>query len=342
MPLFAQHLAANLPTPVWWLAVVWMFTLGASIGSFLNVVVYRLPAGLSLVRPGSHCPKCKTPLAARDNIPIFGWLWLRGRCRYCGVRISPRYPAVELLTACVFALVACVEPLSGAANLPATSAIADSDLSTFAMLWVLFAYHVFLLSGLICAVLMEYDGQPIGPRLSLPMCFVGAAAPLFGPELRPVASGLLSSDALAEFPWAAGLVDGLLGVAAGALAGLAIRLGASREPVQSGARPFRSAVNAGAAMAWSGLFLGWQAIGALALATAAAKLALSVIGRIWPSTARVGWIGCLAPLVLAWIVGWQAIAAKLAFDGAAGEFGAFAAALAVTAGLSWAIGKWVR
>jgi leader peptidase (prepilin peptidase)/N-methyltransferase len=73
------------------------------IGSFLNVVAYRLPRGESLVRPGSRCPSCGTPIKARDNLPVLGWLLLRGRCRSCGAPISPRYPAVEAATALVFA-----------------------------------------------------------------------------------------------------------------------------------------------------------------------------------------------------------------------------------------------
>jgi leader peptidase (prepilin peptidase) / N-methyltransferase len=73
--------------------------LGATIGSFLNVVAYRLPRGESLVRPGSHCPGCGTAIKTYDNIPVIGWLLLRGRCRNCRTRISPRYPIVEALTA---------------------------------------------------------------------------------------------------------------------------------------------------------------------------------------------------------------------------------------------------
>ena len=73
--------------------------LGALFGSFLNVVAYRLPRHESLVTPGSHCPKCATPVKPYDNIPILSWLLLRGRCRSCGESISPRYPLVEALTA---------------------------------------------------------------------------------------------------------------------------------------------------------------------------------------------------------------------------------------------------
>jgi leader peptidase (prepilin peptidase) / N-methyltransferase len=79
--------------------------LGAVIGSFLNVVIHRVPLKRSLVTPGSRCPSCDTAIAPYDNIPILSWLLLRGRCRHCGSRISPRYPAVELLTAAAFAAV---------------------------------------------------------------------------------------------------------------------------------------------------------------------------------------------------------------------------------------------
>jgi leader peptidase (prepilin peptidase) / N-methyltransferase len=79
--------------------------LGASIGSFLNVVIHRLPLRRSLVHPGSHCTSCDTAIAPYDNVPVLSWLLLRGRCRHCRASISPRYPAVELLTAAAFAAV---------------------------------------------------------------------------------------------------------------------------------------------------------------------------------------------------------------------------------------------
>jgi leader peptidase (prepilin peptidase)/N-methyltransferase len=79
--------------------------LGLVIGSFLNVVVYRLPRGLSTVRPASACPGCDSEIAARDNVPVLSWLLLRGRCRNCGTAISARYPLVELLTGAGFVVV---------------------------------------------------------------------------------------------------------------------------------------------------------------------------------------------------------------------------------------------
>jgi leader peptidase (prepilin peptidase) / N-methyltransferase len=80
--------------------------LGLLIGSFLNVVAYRVPAGLSVVRPRSACPGCGAQIRARDNIPVLSWLVLRGRCRDCAQPISARYPAVEAATGVFFVLVA--------------------------------------------------------------------------------------------------------------------------------------------------------------------------------------------------------------------------------------------
>jgi leader peptidase (prepilin peptidase) / N-methyltransferase len=78
---------------------------GLVIGSFLNVVAYRLPRGESLVHPPSHCPGCDAPIKPWDNVPLLSWIFLRGRCRNCGERISPRYPLVELFTGLLFAAV---------------------------------------------------------------------------------------------------------------------------------------------------------------------------------------------------------------------------------------------
>ena len=80
--------------------------LGLVIGSFLNVVIYRVPRHLSLIRPGSACPSCSTPIKPYDNIPVVSWIVLRGRCRACGAPISPRYLAVEVLTGGLFAAAA--------------------------------------------------------------------------------------------------------------------------------------------------------------------------------------------------------------------------------------------
>lgn len=82
-----------------------VFAIGAAIGSFINVVVYRLPAGLSILWPASRCPHCLHPLGKSENLPICGWLWLRGRCRHCETAISVRYPIVEAATGLLFLLI---------------------------------------------------------------------------------------------------------------------------------------------------------------------------------------------------------------------------------------------
>lgn len=79
---------------------------GLLVGSFVNVVIWRVPRGESVVRPPSHCPGCDRPIRRRDNIPVLSWILLRGRCRDCGASISARYPVVELVTAAVFGVLA--------------------------------------------------------------------------------------------------------------------------------------------------------------------------------------------------------------------------------------------
>src|SRR5579862_9548733 len=81
---------------------------GAVVGSFMNVLAYRLPRHESIVAPGSRCTSCAAPIRAYDNIPIISWLLLRGRCRNCGAPISARYPLIELATAalCIAVLLA--------------------------------------------------------------------------------------------------------------------------------------------------------------------------------------------------------------------------------------------
>ncbi len=102
----------NATAPLLSVACALMAVLGAMIGSFLNVVIHRLPLEQSIVFPNSTCPKCRKPIKPYDNIPILSFLALRGRCRSCGARISPRYPAVEALTAMLFAAVTWHDGLS--------------------------------------------------------------------------------------------------------------------------------------------------------------------------------------------------------------------------------------
>ncbi|MCH8847473.1 MAG: prepilin peptidase [Chloroflexi bacterium] len=96
------------------MAFVFAFFIGTAVGSFVNVVADRLPAGQSLVRPGSHCPVCDTHLRAFDLVPVLSYVWLRARCRYCGAAIPRRLPLVEAGTGLLFALAAASFGLSAA------------------------------------------------------------------------------------------------------------------------------------------------------------------------------------------------------------------------------------
>lgn len=143
---------------------------GASVGSFLNVVVWRLPQGLG-VGGHSFCPRCRNTLRVRDNVPVWGWLWLGGRCRDCRLPISPRYPVVEACVAMTFALVGTVE-LYGC-NLPFRSNSfrwsMDSPLVTGAQI-VTAIYHLVGLSIVWAMGLIRYDGNRIPMSL---MAFAG-------------------------------------------------------------------------------------------------------------------------------------------------------------------------
>ncbi|AFY37005.1 type 4 prepilin peptidase 1 [[Leptolyngbya] sp. PCC 7376] len=89
----------------WAIAASFIFVIGSCFGSFLNVVVYRLPEGLSLIHPPSRCPKCGHGLSARENIPVFGWITLLGKCRWCKTPIPVRYPLVEAFVGLLFVAV---------------------------------------------------------------------------------------------------------------------------------------------------------------------------------------------------------------------------------------------
>ncbi len=115
-----------------WMIWLYAFVVGALFGSFLNVCIYRWPAEQSVVRPRSRCPSCGYTLSWYDNIPIFGWLLLRGHCRKCGVAISAQYPIIELAVALIWTAAAVrfglsVEGFASAAFLTLVLGIAVTD-----------------------------------------------------------------------------------------------------------------------------------------------------------------------------------------------------------------------
>ncbi len=169
---------AWLPT---WLVLGFFGGLGLVVGSFLNVVIHRLPRDESLVHPGSHCPSCSAPVAWYDNVPVLAYLWLRGRCRRCGAGISLRYPAVELLVGSLFVAIALRHGV---------------DAMTF--VWCAFA------AALVAAAAIDFDHQIIPDEISLG----GLALAL----VAVPAAGVLDGVPIRE-----GLAASLLGALLGAL-----------------------------------------------------------------------------------------------------------------------------
>ena len=167
--------------------IIFLFAFGACVGSFLNVLIYRLPREESIVFPGSHCPRCGVPINWYDNIPIISWLALRGRCRSCGGEISPRYIVVELLTGLLVAgLYVCYFVLH-----------VRGDLGPLVRDWPAFAAHAVLLCGLLAcsAVDIELFIVPLPVMWFCAAVGVAAAAYRPGPAM-PTVSVPLSAAAV--------------------------------------------------------------------------------------------------------------------------------------------------
>lgn len=158
------------------LLAVCTFVYGAVVGSFLNVCIYRIPWEKSLIWPGSRCPRCLSAIAPGDNVPIFGWIRLRGRCRRCSAPISPRYPLIEAAVAFLFVLVYLVDVVYGprdAVGWPAT------------ILFLRAGYHQLLLSFLIVATFIDYDYFLIPDRVTVVGMVLGVSIGAIFPEIRP-------------------------------------------------------------------------------------------------------------------------------------------------------------
>ena len=181
-----------------WLWLVPAFLLGACIGSFLNVVIYRLPLGLSVNHPKrSFCPQCKAPIPIGLNLPLISWLYLRGKCKACGQSIPFRYFAVELLTALVFTAV--------------WLAFGPTAPGVVLFLWVLAAL-------LIAIGFIDAEHMIIPVRLTWAGSVVGLAACAVWPQL-PVLAGSAGD-------WLMGLTQGGIGWVCGFLGlGIVVELG---------------------------------------------------------------------------------------------------------------------
>lgn len=139
--------------------LVLFFVFGALLGSFGNVVIYRLPKEESVVKPGSHCYSCKTPVKWYDNIPIFSWFILRGKCRHCGAPFSFRYAFVELLMASLFAL----------------------SYYYLGFSWTLVEYLIFIF-GLVVCTFIDLDHMILPDEFTLSGIVIGLLGALINPQ----------------------------------------------------------------------------------------------------------------------------------------------------------------
>ncbi len=177
--------------------ILFMLAIGACVGSFLNVVIYRLPRGQSIVFPPSHCPNCGRAIKWYDNIPLVSWWVLRGRCRFCKGRISPRYLLVEAATAgLACGLYACYYLLD-----------LRDDAGPFSQSWPTFLAHAVLLCGLLACSLVDIESWTVPLEVCWVVSLVGVA-----------------SAAAAPHPWMPRVPAGAGAMTLGAIAGLAVAL----------------------------------------------------------------------------------------------------------------------
>lgn len=184
-----------------WLAAingfVFVFAFGAIVGSFLNVVVYRLPKGLNLVTPPSACPHCQTRLTWRENIPVLGWLMLRGRCRFCRSPISPEYPIVEALVGTLFAAVFVLWFMDPALpGLTRETLAPEWALDGLMRMWPMALLVCVLLASLVAITLI--DARTFTIPLSIPWLVIGAAT--IGHPLHALGMQLIGRSQLGRSP----------------------------------------------------------------------------------------------------------------------------------------------
>ncbi|TWT39717.1 prepilin peptidase [Blastopirellula retiformator] len=233
----------------------WFFAVGAVIGSYLNVVVWRLPRGKSVVDKPSACPFCSTKIRALDNVPVLGWINLEGKCRACRLPISSRYPLVEATMGMIFVALLIAELLCGGSNLPGGAITSGRGFAgvVFEGRWEIiriYAYHAAFFCWMLPWALMAWDRQRIPKSTVIVAALVGIAAPLVWPGIHPVPAIALDSSA-----WMVELLTILVGAMVGLLLGLVVRRLETREEgdlSRGWALPTM--------LAATGLFLGWQAV----------------------------------------------------------------------------------
>lgn len=279
------------------LIATWIFIFWSLIGSFLNVVVHRLPLGQSVVHGGSRCPRCLGAIKWHDNLPVIGWLNLDGHCRSCDLPIASRYPIVESICAGLGTAVYFRELLSGGANLPsrAPDLLHGGVLALFPNLSPdligLSLYHCSTLCVLLVWGLIAWDRRPLPGRHTVAVLLVATLLPSLFPSLHPVPLGFDSAGSRAADAWlgrglAVSVAGGLAGFCCGQFLHLLLdRLLHGDAAGRSGV-PLRPTCSMGVGLALVGIVFGWQGmLGTVNLLLAACLLQLLVWPAVmaWPS-----------------------------------------------------------
>jgi leader peptidase (prepilin peptidase)/N-methyltransferase len=248
------------------------FIIGTVVGSFLNVCIYRIPLEKSLVWPDSRCPKCLGRIGFLENIPILSWLFLGGACRNCKLRISPRYPLVELLVGVLFAAVYLSDAHLAFSDKPSTTAY----LAVF--------YHCVFVAVLVAISFIDYDWTIVPPSLTNFGIAWGLLLGTLNPAIRPAPAAAITP--------LGGLAVGLIGAISASGIILATRLiGAlifRREAMGSGDIHILAVI--GAVMGWQAAVLTFFLSSFYGLIPALVKLVPYIIkrltGRQWNSSDR--------------------------------------------------------
>ncbi len=274
---------------------VWFFALGGTIGSFLNVVVYRLPRRQSLVLQRSHCPVCGGQIAGRDNLPILSYFLLGGRCRMCRAPIPLRYPLVELTIATLFLLLYFVQLISGGANLPVREPNHYRG-----VVWIIFytkwdlvglyLYHCYVFCVLFSWALIQGDGHRVPRRSQLVALTIGIIPPLVWPHLLLVPLHQPLPATLAANPRLAALAAIGTGCIGGLVVGGWLRWSRSRLSFKA-----ETAVTddptVGCVLLGAGL--GWQALLSIAVFTLVLKCLVAFVSRWTPRGRHIPILGVL-------------------------------------------------
>ena len=257
------------------ITLLWFFMLGGSFGSFLHCLEYRVPRGISIAEQGSSCPGCHTKIKAWHNVPVFGWLLLRGRCAACGWSIPVRYPLAELVFGSVFVALLAVELIGGGCNLPLVFAVQRVGVSETIWFprWNLigfYTFHITLLMFLMTWCLFALDRFRVPRTLVVLGIVIGIVCPLVWPHYYPLNANGLFNAANHRLP---ALLSELAGLGVGVFLGVLI----SRNRAENVYPGDRFAACTGSLLV--GLFLGWQ----FAVGTAVIALLFRSIGILTPS-----------------------------------------------------------